>query len=278
MSLLVSTLSDKDMLLNTLQSLLEPDETPTHQSLSYPRKTSLDTLNERGGGRGGDNPVVPIRKTSSPVYPTSHESVSYKEPSLPTYDQHMLGVIGPAVLYNQPPTNQSTLPLSLSHSVHATPNTGNGLSINNHLLANSLNVRGGGGAVRGGGSRSFPNTPEIHRRVKEGGASVGEGVASRERFYNKSLVISAPSSHQNSPLLHHKPRPFTKSLTPPPHQLPYISSQVGVAGRHMIKVHDDVSDNSSIDSLLSPSSPVNNKQWSNKKNKSLINYINREGM
>uniref|UniRef100_A0A1X7TX73 Uncharacterized protein n=2 Tax=Amphimedon queenslandica TaxID=400682 RepID=A0A1X7TX73_AMPQE len=55
-----------------------------------------------------------------------------------------------------------------------------------------------------------------------------------------------------------------------------MSSQVGVAGRHMIKVHDDVSDNSSIDSLLSPSSPVNNKQWTNKKNKSLINYINRE--
>ena len=69
-SLLVGTLSDKELLLNTLQSLLEPDETPTHQSLSYPRKTSLDTLNERGGGRGGDNPVVPIRKTSSPVYPT----------------------------------------------------------------------------------------------------------------------------------------------------------------------------------------------------------------
>ena len=31
-SLLVSTLSDKDMLLNTLQSLLGPDETPIHQS------------------------------------------------------------------------------------------------------------------------------------------------------------------------------------------------------------------------------------------------------
>ena len=39
-------------------------------------------------------------------------------------------------------------------------------------------------------------------------------MASGERFYNKSLVISAPSSHQNSPLLHHKPRPFTKSVTP----------------------------------------------------------------
>ncbi|XP_019858423.1 PREDICTED: cilia- and flagella-associated protein 57-like [Amphimedon queenslandica] len=50
--LLVSTLSDKDMLVNTLQSLLEPDKAPTHQSLSYSRKTSLDTLNERGGGTG----------------------------------------------------------------------------------------------------------------------------------------------------------------------------------------------------------------------------------
>ncbi|XP_019858711.1 PREDICTED: centrosomal protein of 290 kDa-like [Amphimedon queenslandica] len=94
-SLLVSTLSDKDMLVNTLQSLLEPDEAPTHQSLSYPRKTSLDTLNERGGGTGpGDiTPVGPIRKTVP-------QSVSYKkqeekeESSLPTYDQHMLGVIG----------------------------------------------------------------------------------------------------------------------------------------------------------------------------------------
>ena len=114
-SLLVSTLSDKELLLNTLQSLLEPDETPTHQSLSYPRKTSLDTLNERGGGRGGDNPVVPIRKTSSPVYPTSHESVSYKEPSLPTYDQHMLGVIGPAVLYNQPINQHSLSPYLIQY-------------------------------------------------------------------------------------------------------------------------------------------------------------------
>ena len=192
----------------------------------------------------------------------------------------MLGVIGPVVLYNQPPTNQPTLPHLLPHSVHPTTNTGNGLSINNHLLANSLSVLVGGRAIKrdvtGGGSRSFPNTPEIHRRVKEGGASVGEDVATGDRFYNKSLVISAPSSHQNR--LHHKPCPFTKSLTPPPHQLPYISSQVGVAGRHMIKVHDDVSDNSSIDSLLSPSSPVNNKQWTNRKNKSLINYFNREGM
>ena len=48
------------------------------------------------------------------------------------------------------PTNQSTLPLSLSHSVHATPNTGNGLSINNHLLVNSLNV--GAGQLEGADS------------------------------------------------------------------------------------------------------------------------------
>lgn len=262
---------------------MEPVEdnssSPSHDSTlsSSPRKISLDTLTERGG-EGGTKNAAPLRKISSPVFSTTnHEeechrhsnSNGYGCPSLPTYDEHMLGKLGP-IQYQAHPSVPP--PPSITHSLQG----GGGGAFTHQLLLGQPVV----GSCSG--SKSFPNTPEIHRRGGGGG-----GGGSGGRYYSKPAFISAPSSHQNSPRPHHKPRLFCKSLTPPPHRLPNLSfatSQVGVAQRHMIKGYSpetvDASDNSSVDSLLSPSSPNNHKHTNsapNKKNVPLLHYIIGEG-
>ena len=244
-SSLEASLKEKDTLIDTLQSLLEPEDTittseessneiePTRSFGSFNRKQSLQLSYNSANRR--------IRKTSSPLLPPYHhhypttttttESLPvtctmYTNggysilPSLPTYDEHMQG------------------------------------SLRNGMVGAATGNIGMATTCFGSCSHSFPNTPEVQRKPCTSA---------------NSMYFSAPNSNQASPLQRKKPRPISKSLTPPPQKFLqgglHVKLQTPEYGGtpHVLKHHylsasftadaKSLDSDDSLDSLLSPSSP-----------------------
>lgn len=176
-------------------------------------------------------PTLPIRKMSSPLIPIYHSQ------------EKRNGTIDCTSQYN-PVTLTPPSPSLPTYDQHMN----NGCSLMGLTAPNNFHLK----IV----SRSSPNTPDVQRRVNYGG-------------YHPT--VSAPNSHQGSPLPVHRDKlcPVYKSLTPPPHQLPPQYScggpQCQTSGmsstQRVMRTYRSNTDaksldsDDSLDSLLSPSSP-----------------------
>lgn len=235
-SSLEASLKEKDLLIETLQSLLEPDDSTEESSVSSEYNI---TEPHRKQSVPNYKPVNQIRKTSSPLLSPYHNESNggntdvirsfpgvytngYSNsvlPPLPTYDQHIQGSLRNNGVINE---CVSMVPSSLGPPI-------------THFQPEIC-------------SHSFPNTPEVQRRFNP--------------------HFSAPNSHQGSPLpiQRKKPRPISKSLTPPPQKflqgpMSHLKSQNEGTQLRVMKSYYSAADaksldsDDSIDSLLSPSSP-----------------------
>ena len=275
MSSLEATLKEKDTLIETLQSILEPEESedmPAINGIPAQSDTPTASLIEAIGRQKSLESiptnykmVMPVRRTSSPSKPVysqldiqgeshlTNDNVAYDRglssqllnrlhpttvaltPALPTYDQHMQ-------------VSRINNGLMNGHTPRSQLGARLGIpSISQTHVHNHMDVS----------SHSFPNTPEVQRRR-----------ANYHHGYVSHPVVSAPGSQQCSPLpIHRKTSyPIVKSLTPPPDRVTsYVCNHpvqpLTHSGTHNVRPYISLSDarsldsDDSLDSLLSPSSP-----------------------